>query len=308
MLEHKLTHAHGAALFWTLPRKRNMDLLRLLVAYELIWDFLDNLSERAVSHGRTDGRDLHMAIVEAVDPGAPITDYYSRHPWREDAGYLRALVETCRECCVRLPCYSQVQHLVVREAHRAQVLALNHQPDPAIREAVLRRWVSEEYPGGAPADWWEISGAASAPLTIHALLAQAAEPSCTDGEIAAVYRAYFPWLSAATTMLDSYVDQLEDLENGDHSYVAHYPDPELAILGISDLVLRSVSEARALRGGHRHAVIAACMISMYLSKETSPTPEMHRGARSFARAGGSLTMLLLPILRVWRVAFSQRTA
>ena len=29
-------------------------------------------------------------------------------------------------------------------------------------------------------------------------------------------------------MLDSYVDQAEDAANGDHSYIAHYPTPELA--------------------------------------------------------------------------------
>jgi tetraprenyl-beta-curcumene synthase len=46
VLEHKRTHAHGAALFWTLPRRRSMPLLRLLVAYELIWDFLAGATRR----------------------------------------------------------------------------------------------------------------------------------------------------------------------------------------------------------------------------------------------------------------------
>src|ERR1700693_1609341 len=46
-LVRKRTHADGAALFWILPRRRNSELLRLLVSYELIWDFLDNLRERA---------------------------------------------------------------------------------------------------------------------------------------------------------------------------------------------------------------------------------------------------------------------
>ena len=30
-------------------------------------------------------------------------------------------------------------------------------------------------------------------------------------------------------MLDSYVDQIEDAENGDHSYVAHYASAERAM-------------------------------------------------------------------------------
>jgi tetraprenyl-beta-curcumene synthase len=307
-LEHKRTHAHGAALFWIVPRRRNRDLLRLLVAYELIWDFLDNLSERAAAHGQTDGRQLHLAIAESIDPCAPISDYYRHHPWCEDGGYLRSLVETCRQGCRCLPSYPLIRELAVREAHRAQVLALNHYPDPAHRDTALERWVAEEYPGEQQASWWELSGAASAPLAIHALLALAAEPDCSKSEIDSTYAAYFPWLSAATTMLDSYVDQIEDVANGDHSYVAHYPDRERALRGIQALVSGSVIEARSLRNGHKHAVIAAAMIAMYLSKDTARTPQLRAGTDIFIRAGGSLTRLLLPILRAWRIAYAQRSA
>jgi hypothetical protein len=34
---------------------------------------------------------------------------------------------------------------------------------------------------------------------------------------------------------------------------------------------------------------------------------MRRTTRSFVRAGGSLTRLLLPILRAWRIASAQRS-
>jgi tetraprenyl-beta-curcumene synthase len=285
-----------------------MPLLRLLVAYELIWDFLDNLSERAVAAGHLDGRHLHRAIAEAIDLQAPLSDYYRKLPWREDGGYLRALVEACREGCRRLPCYPLVRDLAVREARRAHVLSVNHDPDPQRRDAALRRWVAVEFPGAQTVSWWELTGAASAPLAIHALLALAAEPSFRVEEIARVHGAYFPWICAATTMLDSYVDQPEDVASGAHSYVSHYPDPQRAVRDIRTLVLRALSGACALRDGHRHAVVAAAMIAMYLSKDTAPTPQLRAGTRSFLSAGGSLTRFLLPVLRLWRVGFSQRSA
>jgi len=53
------------------------------------------------------------------------------------------------------------------------------------------------------------------------LLALSAEPVC-DADIARVYNAYFPWISAVTTMLDSYVDEAEDATSGDHAYVTYY--------------------------------------------------------------------------------------
>src|ERR1039457_1099237 len=46
-IERKRGHTDGAALFWILPRHRNLDLLRLLVAYEIIWDFLDSANRSA---------------------------------------------------------------------------------------------------------------------------------------------------------------------------------------------------------------------------------------------------------------------
>lgn len=307
VLERKRTHLHGAALFWTLPRRRHPHLLRLLVAYELIWDFLDNLSERAAAHGYTDGRQLHLAIAEAIDPTTPPSDYYSHHPWHEDGGYLSRLVQTCQQSCRALSSYSEVRDVALREARRAQVLAINHHPEPGLRDLLLRRWVSAEYPDREHARWWELSGAASAPLAIHALLALAAEPSCSQSDVTRTYVAYTP-LSAATTMLDSYVDRQLDRDTGDHSYIAHYPDEQDALTGVRILVAKSLAGVCDLPDGHRHAVIAASMIAMYLSKQTPPEADLLDGTSTFVRAGGSLTRLLLPILRAWRIAYAQRTA
>jgi tetraprenyl-beta-curcumene synthase len=307
-IERKRGHADGAALFSILPRHRDPNLLRVLVSYQVIWDFLDSVNERGAERGTTNGRQLHKALVEALDPAAPISDYYRYHPWRQDGGYLRTLVETCREGCAALPSYAQVKPLAVREARRAQVLALNHDTDPNGRDTALERWARAEFSGEQPISWFELSSAASASLTVHAFLALAAQPICTEAEIRRTCDAYFPWISGAATMLDSYVDQAEDEVNGDHRYVAHYASATLARERVRQLVARSASEAKGLRNGHRHAVIASCMIAMYLSKDSARTPAMRDGTASIVRAGGSLTRLLLPILRIWRIAFSQRAA
>jgi hypothetical protein len=109
-------------------------------------------------------------------------------------------------------------------------------------------------------------------------------------------------------MLDSYVDQAEDAANRDHSYVAHYPSEELALRRIKECIARAAHGARGLRNGPRHAVIFACMIAMYLSKDSARTPAMRASTRELARAGGTLTMVLLPILRLWRIYYRQRAA
>ncbi len=306
-LKSKRGHSDGAGLFCIFPRGRCHELVRLLVSYEIVWDFLDSANERGAAAGQTNGRQLHRALVEAFEPNRPISDYYRHHPWGDDNGYLRTLVSACRESSTQMPSYERVQPLLVREATRAQVLAINHDLDPARRDTTLREWAATEFSDETEARWFELSGAASASLTIHALLALAAEPRCSASDIAQTFSAYFPWISAATTMLDSYVDQVEDDTNGDHSYIGHYPAPEIATRRLHQLIQRGLQEASTLPNGEHHAVLVACMVAMYLSKDSAHTPRMCDTTRSLTSAGGTLTKALLPILRLWRLAYGQRS-
>lgn len=307
-LEGKRGQTDGAALFSILPRARDTNLLRLLVAYQIIWDFLDCVNERGATSGQINGRQLHLALIDALDPERPLSDYYRYHPWRSDGDYLRTLVTVCRENCARLPSHGRIRDLVVREVMRVQVLAINHDRDWQHRDATLEVWARREFPSGHEASWFELTGAASAGLTIFALLALAGSPTCTDSDIARTRSAYYPWISGAATMLDSYVDQAEDVANGDHVYMSHYPTPEFATQRICLLVRRSLCEARSLKDGEKHILIVASMIAMYLSKDSALTPDAREATVRILNAGGSLTRLLHPILRLWRTAYGLRSA
>jgi tetraprenyl-beta-curcumene synthase len=302
-ITHKRDHAEGAALFCVLPDRRDRRLLRLLVAYQTIWDYLDNVSERDT--GRENGRQLHLALVEALDPQAPISDYYKHHPWKDDGGYLRALVETCRESAQALPSYPRVRPHVLAGVRGCSIQSINHDPDPQRRNAALRTWAERESPREHALTWFELTAAASG-FTPHVLLALAAEPSCEESDIAKALATYFPWVSLAITMLDSYADQLDDAASGSHSYIGYYGDVDIAVQRLCVIVGRIAHEARRLRNGHRHATLIACMVVMYLSKDGARTSALNKPTRRIVVAGGPLTRVLLPILRLWRVAYAQR--
>lgn len=305
-LSRKRGQTDGAALFTILPRQRNLALLRLLVAYQITWDYLDSVHERYPTEAN--GRQLHLALIDALSPDGQRADYYRDHPWKDDGGYLNELVETCRQSCERLPGYEHVRALALREARRAQVLALNHEPDPKRRDGSLRAWAEAEFPSGAQgAHWFELSGACSAGLTIFALLALATEPTCDETRIKRTYATYLPWTSVAATMLDSYVDQPEDSASGDHVYVSHYPSRQAAIERIAWLIRRSICDAARLEDGEKHVVIAASMIALYLSKDTARTSALRENSRALAASGGLLTRALLPVLRLWRAAYAVRS-
>jgi tetraprenyl-beta-curcumene synthase len=307
-LTTKRFNPEGAALFAVLPRRCDASLVRLLVAFQVLLDFLDSVTERRVPRPVANGDQLHLALVEALQPEAPISDYYRYHPWQDDGGYLMALVTICRECCATLPSYGWVQPLAVRAARRCGVQGLNHDPDPLRRESRLRGWARAEFTEQLGLSWWELTAAASSTLGIHALLAYAADPALAERDVNEVDAAYMPWVCVASTMLDSYVDGAVDAAGDGHSYVAHYASPGAATRRICELVRRSMCEARGLCGGARHALIVAGMTAMYLSADEARTPAMRARTDSFIKAGGSLTRVLLPILRLWRLACAQRSA
>jgi tetraprenyl-beta-curcumene synthase len=304
-LGDKRVNSDGSALFSILAGSRNSRLLHLLVAYEFMADYLDEIDERQSLADVLCGRRLHFAMVDALERDRPVRDYYSRR--LEDNGYLCSLVETCREGAASLPSYGHLCPLVIQVARLAQVQGLNHECDPKRRDAALKRWAAEEFPGERTLSWFEVAGAASAWLGVHALLALSAQSGVSrrDGlEVCASYR----WISLSGTMLDSLGDLGEDLASGAHSYISHYSSQELAMQRLREFLRRSTHGTRGLRDGHRHAVIVACMMAMYLSKDSVRTPQMRATTAGLVRAGGPLVRLLVPVLRLWRIAYGQQSA
>jgi tetraprenyl-beta-curcumene synthase len=315
-LSRKRGNINGAALFWTLPDQRNRTLLAGLVAYEILADFLDCVSERSADLGIANGRQLHLALVEALDPDTEISDYYRYHPSGNDGGYLRTLVRACRAHCAALSGYEEARPLLSRAAGLSAVLAINHEPDATRRDQALQEWDGDQMAERREREptiddehrWYERTAGASAWLTVLAMLAVAAEPGHAVRAGAQIYAAYLDSTAPAGAMLDSYGDLVEDAASGHHSYIGHYPNMEAAVERVGELVRDSRRQAGALPRGARHSVIAACMVAFYLSKDSVHQAEMLDSRRKLRRAGGPLVELLLPVLRVWRAAYGQRSA
>jgi tetraprenyl-beta-curcumene synthase len=309
-LARKRGNVHGAALFWTLPDQRNEDLLRGLIAWEVLADYLDCVSERGATRGLANGLQLHLALREALQPDAALSDHYRHHHSGADGGYLRALIERSRASCAGLPSYAEAQAPMLRAARLALVLGINHEPDPARRDAALAAFAQQELPD-AGQSWFERTAGASAWLTVLAMLAAAARESerrAAALEAERSYAAYLRWISPVGAMLDSYSDIAEDARSGDHSYISHYGSLDAATARLSELIRRSRAEARALPHGRRHELIACCLIAFYLSKDSAREPQLAAHTRTLLHAAGPLTQLLAPALRAWRVAYGQCTA
>ncbi len=175
-----------------------------------------------------------------------------------------------------------------------------------LRRIVLEAWATREAGADIGVGWYEAAGAASAWLTVLALMAVAAEPGPTTVEGLNVFLAYFPWIALAATLLDGYDDLVEDRLNKTDSYLARYGSFDAVVQRIDELLRRATREAGSLPDGERHAVIVASMIALYLSKDSVRTPDMDSTSRMLLRSGGPLAILLGPVLRSWRLLYALR--
>jgi tetraprenyl-beta-curcumene synthase len=291
----KRANIEGAAAFAAVtPGRRRGKLVRALVAFQAIYDYVDLLAEQPCAEPALDARHLHAALLVALEPGAPHHDYYAWHCQREDGGYLAEMVDACRSALSALPSRAAVAVPARRSA--ARIVAFQSRSLGERHE--LERWARRQRVPGSGVMWWEAAAAAGSSLAVYALLAAAAAPSLRDRDVAAIEDAYFPWVGALHSLLDSVVDEAEDAATGQLSLVGCYRSAPEAAVRMRWLALRALQAVRALPGGSRHAVLFVAMACNYLSAPEVSAPD----SRAIAQAvRGSLGGIAGPALLIFRI-------
>jgi tetraprenyl-beta-curcumene synthase len=259
-----------AALAVLAPPRARAPLARSLVAYQLMLDYLDGVSERPSPDPLANGLALHRAFEVALDPDAPAADYYAEAPSGADGGYLQELIETCRAPLRGLPSYAAARPALVRQARLGcESQALYHAlPFAPVKER-LDDWAARTASdaGLEPGfEWWElIAAAAASSLCVGALLALAATPGASEADARQVEAAYFPWASGLNALLDSLVDLDEDPEHASH--LRRYDSHQHAAERLQALATGARERVAALPDGELHEAILAAMGALYLINE-----------------------------------------
>lgn len=270
-----------AALAAVAPRRQRRTIIELLVAYQVLVDYVDTLGERICSDEIGRGLELGMALVAAIE--APVSPLHLE-PLGDDGGYLVALVATCRGRLWRLPSSALVAKEAAKAAIRcAQALAYTHTATHRNSLAELRRWTATQN-GTDVYSWWEIAAGGNSSIAILALLASAADPSMTRHGAAALAAVYWPHLCVMSTMLDSLVDYERDAVSGEFSFVSHYAGDGAARDGLIGATTRSLKATKALPRRDVHTMIV-CGIAGYYAASAA------RGSRAASIAPSLLTEL-----------------
>jgi tetraprenyl-beta-curcumene synthase len=295
-LTRERLNPEAAAFFAILaPRRGRPTLVRLMVDFQIAYDYLDAINEQPDTAPARNGLQLHRALSDAVSSQPAHADYYLHSPHKDDGGYLVDLVRACQQALLALPSARVIEPVLIRAAERCgQAQARNH----AVLvegEAQLIDWTAALNDTGEYL-WWELAAAGISCLALHALFAAAA-CSTTLEQAERVDRAYFPSVCAISALLDSLVDFPHDVGSTNHSFVGHYHSSAVAARRFAAITSEARSLSSALADHRRHMLTLAGIASFYLS-----APEAHT---EFAQPVATRTLDCLgpssaPILAVMR--------
>ncbi len=308
---HKLTrerlNPEAAAFFAVLAPRRHKRLIRLMVDFQIAYDYLDAINEQPATAALRNGLQMHRALTDAVrareavssdeDAGPQVPcEYYMHHPQRDDGGYLLGLVRTCQAMLRTLPSASAIEPVLIRAAERCGEAQSRNHAVLVEGDAQLIEW-TDALRAADDYLWWELAAAGISCLVLHALFAACACATTTE-EAELIDTAYFPPVCAISALLDSLVDQPHDAGSTNHSFVEHYEAPAAVAERFGAITGEARLLASELRDHARHAVILAGIASFYLSAPEACT-ELARPAAT--RTLDSLGPSSAPILAVMRL-------
>ncbi|MCY0879485.1 MAG: tetraprenyl-beta-curcumene synthase family protein [Firmicutes bacterium] len=284
-LATKHFHCEGGAIYGIPSRDPDGRLIRFIIPYQTLCDYLDTVTDRGPSRDPANLRLLHQSLLAAVRPDEPLRDYYALHPFQDDGGYIAELVRACQTALGSLPGFSALQPWVEPFARRYIDLQVFKHGPPDTRVPLLTDWAARHGARQYGLSWGEMAAAAGSTLGIFALLHHALESSPDLSQANALVSLYFPWLAALHILLDYFVDQEEDREAGDLNFVSDYRSLDEAAARLSWLSRQVQIRTKALPDGTFHAFIAQGLLGFYLADPKVGRPPGAHARRILAHAG-----------------------
>jgi tetraprenyl-beta-curcumene synthase len=291
-----------AAMLATLaPRAHRTSASEAIVALQVMYDYLDLLTERPRSDAPCDGRRLFAALEHALAvERSPGGDYYRHHPRSDDGGYLAELVASSSAALARLPRAGAVAEIARRAAGRcAEAQVLSHAAAGS-ETAELERWARREA-AGTGLRWPEyLAGASASVLAVHALIAAAADTRTTRGDAEALDAVYLS--IGALSMLDSLVDRERDLATGEPGFLGRYASSEAMGARLASVATDAVARARTAPNGAHHIVTLVGIVAYYTSAPAGDDAFARPVTAPVRRALRPLFGPTRALMRAWRLA------
>jgi tetraprenyl-beta-curcumene synthase len=302
-------NVEAAAMFATFaPQSDRGRAVEASVATEVIYNYLDALTEAPARDPLGRGHRLFAALSDVfVSAGELRGGYYDSWPERPDGGYLEDLVTDARAALSRMPSRDAVAAVARRTAERCGEAQVRMHSAPFIGDEQLERWATKQAQG-TDLRWPEVlAGAAASGVTLHALIAAAADPAVT-AEHATDIDAFYLRVSAVSMILDSVIDYERDIaRTGQPGFIRYYDDRDLLARRAAYLSRTAARRATTMDYGARHMARLGGIVAYYTSDEGARDTSAQLVIGRVHRELRPLIWLTLPILRAWRGARGSRS-
>lgn len=261
----KQFHCQGGAVYAAANLEQKHVLIPLIVAFQTISDYLDNLCDRSTSMDEKDFRMLHQSMLDAIDPTAALKDYYAYRSEKEDGGYLHGLVKTCQSCICMLPSFPVVQQQVRALVSLYCDLQVYKHIQHERREEALFKWWDEHRNHYPDIRWNEFAASTGSTLGVFMLFLSAADKHLEPAVAQRIRTAYFPYICGLHILLDYLIDQEEDRLGGDLNFCHYYENSELTTERFAYIVKEARKGIEILKYPAFHKMIIEGLVALYLS-------------------------------------------
>lgn len=264
-IENKTFHCEGGSVYASALHSHREVLIPLIVAYQTISDYLDNLCDRSTSLHSDNFSALHQSMLDAVSLNSDVQDYYQYNAEKNDGGYLQELVHTCQKSIRQLANYYKVQDSIDQLARLYCDLQIHKHVHVDEREARLLAWWKHHQDKAPDLYWNEFSAATGSTLGIFHLFQIASLEEIEEHRIEQVMQCYFPWVCSLHILLDYLVDLEEDQLGGDLNFISYYANPDHIYKRITYITAQARELANHLPDHSFHQLIIDGLLGLYLS-------------------------------------------
>lgn len=298
--EERFNSEVAATLATLAPTAYRKTVIEAIVAYEVLYDYLDGLTERPTNDPLADGHELYRAFTDAIALAKPTSPYRISDD-RSDGGYIATLVSAVHEAIIQLPAAEAISETAQRAALRCAEAQVRAHAVKQLGTEQVERWARAEATG-TELGWRQfLAGSASSVLSVHALIAAAADKRTTAAEASEIDTVYLS-ICSLSTMLDSLIDYERDHEAHQPGYLRYYDNHGVLADDLAGSAHRAVTHAAHLYNGAHHIMTLVGVAAYYLSAPTADTDHTRPVSNRICRELQPLMTPTLTVMRLWRAA------
>lgn len=302
-IEHKTFHCEGGAILALLAGDKYKEAIRFIVAYQTISDYLDNLCDRSTSLDAGDFAALHESMTDALTIGATKPkNYYHLREDQDDGGYLAELSATCRDVLQKILHYDVIVDYLQELCNYYCNLQIHKHVVEEERIPRLKNWFSDHQENIPEMAWYEFSACSGSTLGVFCLISYAMREDFQPKHAKSIREGYFPYIQGLHILLDYFIDQEEDLVEGDLNFCFYYQDETHLFDRLTHFVVEADRHTKKLPHKRFHQLINRGLLGIYLSDDkVRKQKHVKKLARKVMRIGGPTSFFFYLNGRVYRM-------